>query len=315
MINKTLIRDVLLLSIVFFNTHQVAAAEAYDPSATVYRFQETMAKRGNAESQFKLGLMFETGSGVEQGLVNAITWYNKAAEQNYKPAINRLTYLEIKKSGFKKSHNKWVKNLQADARFNEGEALFLLGQMYSEGTGIKKDLPEALRLLRKASRGNIPGADAEIYRIEKELAANKKIKAPKQKRNIKIAPIPTRAAAINASGFIPSPSGTSLSSRPKKPFITAEQLRKQQARGRQIQLERERQINLKTQQLGQTKPPHKNHPKAKPIIKLPAKSEQKISLAKNLNKINTTEKNTKKTEEHPMDIICGGSNMLLSGCR
>ena len=57
-----------------------------------------MAKRGNAESQFKLGLMYETGSGTDKSLVLATSWYKKAAQQDYKPASNRLTYLNIKKN-------------------------------------------------------------------------------------------------------------------------------------------------------------------------------------------------------------------------
>lgn len=304
--NKSLIRNLIIISVVFINTQPLSLAEGYDPSATVYRFQKTMAKRGNAASQFKLGLMLETGSGVEQSLVDAIIWYNKAADQNYKPAVNRLTYIEIKKSGFKHKHNKWVENLQADARVNEGEALFLLGQMYSEGTGINKDLTEALRLLRKASRGDIPGADAEIFRIEKELTAQqKKTKSKKQKLAEKIALIVSKSPGTEATNTIPT--NAALKAVPKKTFITAEELRKQQARGRQLQLQKEREIYAKTQQLGLVNA-------AKKTIQNSKVEQQSVTTTKQTKALPTKE-NTTENEQHPMDIICGGDNMLLSGCR
>jgi len=169
---KPTLKSIILPSLLLMITgclHFNLYADVYEPSASVLRFQKQMAKRGNAESQFKLGLMYETGSGLSNSLVLATSWYKKAAQQNYKPAINRLTYLEIKKSGFNNSHKEWLMKLKADARYLEGEALFLLGQMYSEGTGVNKSLTHALELLREAAGGNIPGSEAEILRVEKEL--------------------------------------------------------------------------------------------------------------------------------------------------
>jgi len=145
------------------------SADTYDPSSSVFLFQKQMAKRGNAESQYKLGLMYETGSGVNASSALATSWYKKAARQNYKPASNRLTYLDIKRSGFNDSHTQWLKALKSEARFNDGEALFLLGQMYSEGTGVNKSLTRSLKYLHKAAGGNIPGSEAEISRVEAEL--------------------------------------------------------------------------------------------------------------------------------------------------
>lgn len=96
-----------------------AWAENYDPSASVYRFQKKMAERGNASSQFKLGLMYETGSGVKTDIIHAIRWYRKAASQDYKPAQNRLTYLNIKKERFSPKYKHWSHNLKTDAQHNE----------------------------------------------------------------------------------------------------------------------------------------------------------------------------------------------------
>ena len=163
--------------------HTNAFATSYDPSASILRFQEQMAKRGNIESQFKLGLMHETGTWVKPNTKTALTWYKKAASKNHKPALNRITYLEIKRAGFKKSHIEWLKSLKDDARHKEGEALFLLGQMYSAGIGVNKSLTRSLKLLRRAEGKNITGAENEIKRIELELSVLRKEYAEKQAKS------------------------------------------------------------------------------------------------------------------------------------
>jgi len=179
-------RALLCLALLLPGT--VAYAQDYDPSASVFRFHQKMAKRGSAQSQQTLGLMYETGSGTRQSLLSARMWYEKSAAQNYKPAINRLTYLQIRQSGFSGKHQQWLKNLKNDANFNEGEALFLLGQMYSEGTGVNKNLDKSLALLRKAVSGNIPGSETQIAKVKKELTTRQKqhARAKKAPRKTKV---------------------------------------------------------------------------------------------------------------------------------
>jgi len=271
----------LLFSI---SMHFSLNADTYDPSASVFLFQKQMAKRGNAESQFKLGLMYETGSGVNNSLALATSWYKKAARQNYKPASNRLTYLEIKKSGFREHHQKWLKALKDDARFNEGEALFLLGQMYSEGTAVNKSLTRSLSYLRKAAGGNIPGSEAEINRVEQELALlQDQYISEKEKKNMTaVAVLPVKKKT--KPPVIPVPVKTTATP-------------------------------IKTKKV-KPKKPHK--PVKKPLKK--PVSTTKTQLAKTSAKKQTLtkkppEKIIIKEDPHPMDTICGGRNRFSRGCR
>ena len=73
------------------------------------------AEKGDAESQFILGLIYFRGDGVPMNKAEAVKWFHKAAEQG-------------------------------DAR-----AQFLLGVMYSNGRGIPKDETEAVKWWRKAA--------------------------------------------------------------------------------------------------------------------------------------------------------------------
>ena len=251
-----------------------------------------MAKRGNAESQFKLGLMYETGSGVDQSPVLATSWYKKAKRQNYKPAANRLTYLEIKKTGFTDKHADWLKELKNDARFNEGEALFLLGQMYSEGTGVNKSLTRSLKLLRKAAGGNIPGADAEIARVEEELKQLQKqyISKEEKEKTKAMVILPVKKAA----------------QKPRKPVkkVSSPKVNK----SRKTAAKKPNKSNKPVKKQNTTK--NRTTTSKQKTLKKPAAPEKVIPV-----KPAPAKQEIKKEEEHPMDTICGGRNRFSRGCR
>lgn len=261
-----------------------------------------MAKRGNAESQFKLGLMYETGSGVRPSQTLAISWYKKAQRQNHKPASNRLTYLDIKKSGFNESHNKWLKELEKDARFHEGEALFLLGQMYSEGTGVNKSLTRALKLLHKAASVNIPGSEAEIARIEHELAQLQQqyISEEEKKKTPPIIVAPVIAPVIAPVKKI-TPVKKVVKVKPKAtPKVT-------------------RTKTKKPQKSTFKKSPKKHARVSTKSTKKRATTKTSLSV-KNTTKTQTTTKpvlpkTQNEPELHPMDRICGGRNRFSRSCR
>jgi TPR repeat protein len=49
-----------------------------------------MAEQGDAEAQFTLGQMYDSGDGVAQNYKQAAAWYRKAAEQGNDSAQNFL---------------------------------------------------------------------------------------------------------------------------------------------------------------------------------------------------------------------------------
>ena len=291
----------LSITLLLLSTSSSLLADTYDSSGSVFLFQKQMAKRGNAVSQFKLGLMYETGSGVTQSQVLATSWYKKAERQDYKPATNRLTYLEIKKTGFNVTYTNWLKGLQSDARFNEGEALFLLGQMYSEGVGVNKSLTRSLTLLRKAAGGNIPGADAEIARVEAELNQLQQQYISKDEK------AKTKAAAISAV--------KKATQKPRKPKRTTSLARlKKTASSRVNKTKKTPLKNIKNASKSVTaQSTLKNNistVKQKPL-NVSAAPVASPAKTKNIS----AKPEIEKEEEHPMDTICGGRNRFSRGCR
>ncbi|VAW70505.1 hypothetical protein MNBD_GAMMA09-2181 [hydrothermal vent metagenome] len=286
-------RWISLLALALLINHTNIQAKPYDPSASVFRFHKKMAERNVAESQLKLGLMYETGSGTKQNLVSARSWYKKAATQNYKPAINRLTYLQIKQSGFTKQNEQWLKNLKKDARFNAGEALFLLGQMYSEGTGVNKSLTKSLEFLRKAAAGNIPGSEAEIIRVENELTD---LQEKYQLKNNAV------AIATSATAASPVPPPAKLASTKTKTRRVPSTPEKTHVKN--------------------SKKPESRPKSTKSAASLTAQTKKTSTLAMKTSQIKTTAASpvikqvpVSIEQPHPMDVICGGLNRFRRNCR
>ena len=131
---------VLVVSILaVFQIAHVNAVELGSFGQRIFQFQEKLAQGGNTLAQYKLGTLYEFGVSVKPDLEKARVWYKKAAAKGYKPAINRLTYLDVKKSGFdEKKHTAWFEDVLAESESSEANALILLGQMNRHGIAVEK---------------------------------------------------------------------------------------------------------------------------------------------------------------------------------
>ena len=250
-----------------------------------------MAERGSVESQYNLGFMYETGSGAEQNIDKAMHWYKKASAKRFQPATDRITYLKLKKTGMKHEYIRWLTNLKANAKANHKDAQFLLGQMYAEGTGVNKSLTRSLELLRKAERQNVSSAESYILQIQEELAIlQKKYTNPATIKN-----------ENNASSNTNNPSPETKSNQKKstninkKPDTNKSQIKQQAKPVKKLT------ITTKTQK--QIKPSVKSF-----VLEKQTSSKPVTGIA-----ANTTP--DESPYSHPMDMMCGGNNRFMSGCR
>jgi len=161
----------------------ISIASAYDFSSGVFEFQQKLAKKGDPRAQYKLGNMYENGHGAKVNLDEAIKWYKKSAAQNYAAAKMRLTYLDVKKNGYKRDkHGAWLNKLKKDAAANDGESLFLLGTMYKDGFVVKKDLNKAAKLFKNASKKDVPGAESELEAVNAILYSERARREQEKKK-------------------------------------------------------------------------------------------------------------------------------------
>lgn len=86
----------------------------------------------------------------ESDIVNAMSYYRKAAEAGYIPAQNRLAYL-LDKSEENEEAVQWYQKAAAQG---DAEGEYGLARMYVEGEGIEQNKEEALRLFRSSANKN-----------------------------------------------------------------------------------------------------------------------------------------------------------------
>ena len=77
--------------------HNVDRNEIIENSSDAgLQFWLKKAEQGDADAQFNLGYLYESGRGVSQDYNEAAKWYRKAAEQGHEKAIRNLQLLESK---------------------------------------------------------------------------------------------------------------------------------------------------------------------------------------------------------------------------
>ena len=176
MLRASVIGYFLLLLLMIVSTASQADA--------LFDFQMKLAQKGNAEAQFKVGEMYESGTGVKQDMAEAANWITKAAGQNHETANFKLLYWDLEKNGVTDGNKAKVDELKAKAESGNGQAQYYVGKMYANGIGMKKNPDKAMSWLNKAALVGVLQAEPEIVKIreDKQRQALAKRRAEEKKR-------------------------------------------------------------------------------------------------------------------------------------
>ena len=140
----------LIVSAVF----QLAAQQS-EADRRVLADIHAKAEKGDAQSQYELGLAFHNGSlGVAKDETEAAKWYRKAAEQNFANAQYNLGVCYSKGQGVAADKAEAVKWYRKAAEQNLALAQYNLGVCYDKGQGVAGDKMEAVKWYRKAAEQN-----------------------------------------------------------------------------------------------------------------------------------------------------------------
>ena len=107
--------------------------------ATALRELRAAAEFFNAEAQFQLGYMYQTGSGVPVDDELALTWYRKAAELGHAGAQVSLGGIYADGFAVPKDLEKSVKWFQMAAEQGNPLGQLSIGVAYANGQGIGQD--------------------------------------------------------------------------------------------------------------------------------------------------------------------------------
>lgn len=117
------------------------------------------AKKGEAEAQYNLALLYLAGDGVEKDAGTAVKWLKLAAEQGLPKAQYGLGVRYNKGEGVEKDPAQAAKWFRRAACQNLPQAQYSLGIRYVEGKGVPQDYLEAYKWFTIAvNNGKEPAA-------------------------------------------------------------------------------------------------------------------------------------------------------------
>ena len=120
---------------------------------------EPLAAAGDADAQYNLGILHDTGQGVPQDYREAARWYGMAGDQNHASALYNLGLLHFEGKGVARDEVKAIELYRRAARHGDADALSSIGYMFLHGIGVEEDQLEGMAFfLLAAERGSSSGA-------------------------------------------------------------------------------------------------------------------------------------------------------------
>jgi len=131
-----------------------------------FKSREKKALAGDAVAQYRIGLAYLRGSGVQVNIKVAKEWFRKSSRQGYARATHKLGMLYyLKKYGMKNNIFAHRLFLRA-AKKNHFLSQYYVSLTYLEGIGTSKDLKSALRWATKAKRNGVYQAKTVLENIK-----------------------------------------------------------------------------------------------------------------------------------------------------
>lgn len=129
------------------------------------------AERGNVNSQFNMGRMYQDGLGVPRSDPTALTWFRRAAEQGHIPSQLQVGQMYRFGVGAPQDYKEAYHWLRTAAEQGSTEGQIALGELYQGGSGVEKNLEEAAKWYRLASDQGHDGARRHLDAIQRELTS------------------------------------------------------------------------------------------------------------------------------------------------
>lgn len=148
-IGKTSLNSLLFCLILIASlTAPAFAQDQAAPKEGTFEYYKSLAEKGNAEAQMKLGELYKSGKEVAQNVAESAKWYRKAAEQGMKDAQFKLGELLFEGKGIAQDAKEAADWLEKAASQGHQAAKDKLSEIKSKTQDSLKDLNKALDLIR-----------------------------------------------------------------------------------------------------------------------------------------------------------------------
>ena len=181
----------LTITILLFISISVNASDCLDGSASQeikFKACLKLAKKGDASSQFHLGVMYLYGEGVTQDYTEAVKWHKKAARQHHARSQNNLGSMYYEGKGVTKNYKEAIKWYKKAANQGDADSQHDLAEMYYYGKGVIQDYVSAYKWFELAAVDD--GETGEQAKINRTMTSRKMtekqiVKAQELARNFK----------------------------------------------------------------------------------------------------------------------------------
>ena len=222
-------RGFLSLCILLVISQSLVAASVFNFNEDDFKEAMKGAERGDADSQFSVGIMYDLGQGVPQNYTEALKWYGRSANQGNAAAQNNLGILYLQAQGTPQNFSQAARWFQLSANQGYAPAQMNLGFMFADGKGVLRNPSLAIYWLRKAgeqgdaagerslgdiySKGNIAALDfIEAYKWYVLAAAQGDSEATQSRDELakKMSPEGITEAQQRAAAFVPTRLSTAV---------------------------------------------------------------------------------------------------------
>ncbi len=132
-----------------------------DDVEALHWFQKA-ADRNLANAQNNVGVMYQLGRGTPQNAVEAMKWFRKAAENGDTQGQFDLASAYFNGWGTDQNYEQALKWYMVLALKDSAQAQNVLGYMYESGLGVTPDNAEAIKWYRKAAEHSLPLAEHNL---------------------------------------------------------------------------------------------------------------------------------------------------------
>lgn len=167
LLTKTMFTGVMLFalcsaSLVQANTLEEAKQKLLQKDyAAAHAIYLSLANQNDAKACYNLGLMYQDGDGVAKNMDEAVKWYTKSAELEYKEAQYTLASLVFQRQIQSISYPQAVTYYEQAAKQGHVKSQLNLGMLYLRGDVIAQDMPAAVQWLNLAASNN--NSEAQGY--------------------------------------------------------------------------------------------------------------------------------------------------------
>lgn len=167
LLTKTMFTGLMLLALCAANLAQANTLEEAKQKllqkdyAAAHAIYLSLANQNDAKACYNLGLMYQDGDGVAKNMDEAVKWYTKSAELNYKEAQYTLASLVFQRQIRSISYPQAVTYYEQAAKQGHVKSQLNLGMLYLRGDVIAQDMPAAVQWLSLAASNN--NSEAQGY--------------------------------------------------------------------------------------------------------------------------------------------------------